>query len=85
MTTDKTKTTAKGPIDKIRISGCEVAIWANRSERGIHHSATFQRSYRDDDGEWQQTGSYFLGDLLAHRAALDIAIGRLIALRQSDE
>lgn len=62
-----------------------MAIWANRSKRGVHHNATFQRSYKDDAGTWQQTGSYYLGDLLAHRAALDIAIDRLIALRLSDE
>ena len=84
MTNDNTTAPAKSPIEKIRINGCEVAIWANRSRRGVRHAATFQRSYKDDAGAWQQTGSYYLGDLLAHRAALDMAIDRLIALRQAD-
>lgn len=84
MKTDK-NTPAKAPISKIRISGCEIAIWQNSTERGVNYSATFQRSFRDDQGKWHPTASYFLGDLLAHRAALDIAIGRLIELRQSDE
>lgn len=83
--TDKNGTSGKAPVSRIKISGCEIAIWENRNNRGVHHSATFQRSYKDEKGAWQQSGSYFLGDLLAHRAALDIAIARIIGLRQSDE
>jgi len=84
MSYKNTKTTTeakKGPIDEIRVNGCKVAVWKNETENGVRHNVTFDRSYRDSEGKWQTTSSYGLTDLLAHRAAVDLAISRLIEAR----
>jgi hypothetical protein len=88
MSYKNTKQTAdakKGPIDEIRVNGCKVAVWQNETDKGIRHNVTFDRSYRDAEGKWQTTASYGLSDLLAHRAAVDLAINRLIEARNGDE
>ena len=84
MSYKNTKTTAeakKGPIDEIRVNGCKVTVWENQTDKGVRHNVTFQRSYLDGDNKWQTTDSYGLSDLLAHRAAVDLAISRLIEAR----
>src|ERR1035438_4748772 len=79
--TKKTADAKKGPIDEIRVNGCKVAVWENQTDKGVRHNVTFQRSYLDTDNKWQTTDSYGLSDLLAHRAAVDLAISRLIETR----
>ena len=83
--TNKTAEAKKGPIDEIRVNGCKIAVWENQTEKGIRHNVTFERSYRDTEGKWQTTDSYGLSDLLAHRAAVDLAIDRLVEARNGDE
>jgi hypothetical protein len=78
---NKTPEAQKGPIDEIRVNGCKVTVWKNQTEKGTRHNANFERSYRDSKGKWQTTTSYGLSDLLAHRAAVDLAISRLIEAR----
>jgi len=75
----------KGPIDEIRVQGCKVAVWENKTDKGIRHNVTFQRSYLDAENKWQTADSYGLTDLLAHRAAVDLAIIRLIGGRNGAE
>jgi hypothetical protein len=84
-TTEKTAEAKKGPIDEIRVNGCKVAVWENQTDKGVRHNVTFQRSYLDTDNKWQTTDSYGLSDLLAHRAAVDLAISRLIETRNGDD
>jgi hypothetical protein len=83
--TKKTADAKKGPIDEIRVNGCKVAVWENQTDKGVRHNVTFQRSYLDTDNKWQTTDSYGLSDLLAHRAAVDLAISRLIKARNGDD
>jgi hypothetical protein len=83
--TNKTAEAKKGPIYEIRVSGCKVAIWENQTEKGTRHNVTFERSYRDAKGKWHTTESYGLSDLLAHRAAVDLAIISLVEGRNGDD
>ena len=76
--------TKKGPIDEIRVNCCEVAVWENQTDKGVRHNVTFERSYLDADNKWQTTNSYGLSELLSHRAAVDLAITRLIETRNGD-
>src|ERR1022692_3790984 len=82
---EKNRRCQKGPIDEIRVNGCKVAVWENQTDKGVRHNVTFQRSYLDTDNKWQTTDSYGLSDLLAHRAAVDLAISRLIETRNGDD
>jgi len=75
----------KGPIDEIRVNGCKVTVWENQTDKGVRHNVTFERSYRDTEGKWQTTASYGLSDLLAHRAAVEMAITRMIGTRNGDD
>jgi hypothetical protein len=83
--TKKPADAKKGPIDEIRVQGCKVAVWENQTDKGVRHNVTFQRSYLDSENKWQTTDSYGLSDLLAHRAAVDLAISRLIETRNGDD
>ena len=51
----------------------------------MFYSVTFERSYLDSENKWQTTNSYGLSELLAHRAAVDLAINRLIEARNGTE
>ena len=82
---NKTAEAKKGPIDEIRVNGCKIAVWENQTEKGTRHNVTFERSYRDAEDKWHTTDSYGLSDLLAHRAAVDLAIDRLVEARNGDE
>ena len=82
--TPKTAEAKKGPIDEIRVNGCKVTVWENKDDKGVRHNATFERSYRDAEGKWQTTNSYGLSKLLAHRAAVDIVIARMVQARNGD-
>jgi hypothetical protein len=77
--------TKKGPIDEIRVNGCKVTVWENKTDKGVRHNVTFERSYLDSENKWQTTNSYGLSELLAHRAAVDLAINRLIEARNGTE
>jgi hypothetical protein len=81
----KTSESKKAPIDEIRVSGCKVAVWENQTEKGVRHNVTFERSYKDAEDKWQTTNRYGLSDLLAHRAAVDLAIDRLVEARNGDD
>src|SRR5262249_11505821 len=52
------------PVHKIRLRSITAAIWRNRNERGVWHSVTFSRSYKDENGSWQNTQSFGGSDLL---------------------
>lgn len=41
-----------------------VSTWMNETEHGLRSSSVFDKSYRDDDGEWQRTNNLSLADLL---------------------
>ena len=56
---------ANKPIFSRRLNKVEVAIWRNESEEAVWHNVTFQRTYRDEKGEIQNTTNYRMDDLPA--------------------
>lgn len=46
------------PVHRIRIRSVSAAIWLNQSDRGPYYTATYSRSYRDQQGNWHSTESF---------------------------
>lgn len=73
------------PVKEFRVGRIKVAIWKNESEKDgktvIQHSIKIQKSFRNDDGEYQETNNYFPDELpklaLAVRKAYEF-----VALRE---
>ena len=53
-----------GPIERIKSYPIEVAIWQHEGENGPYFTTSVQRSYKNKQGEWQQTTSFRRQDLL---------------------
>jgi len=62
MPKQKEKSKVK-PVREFRIGRIKAAIWANETDSGIRHNATFSRLYRLDGGEWQDSTSFGRDDL----------------------
>ena len=56
---------ANKPTYTRRLNRVEVAIWKNETEDAIWHNVTFQRTYRDEKGEIQNTNNFRMDDLPA--------------------
>ena len=53
-----------GPIKKFSVGGIQVAIWENEGKEGVQfNSVSFDRRYKDKDGNWQSTTSLKMNDL----------------------
>lgn len=59
--TEKTTNTENKPIEKYRVGSTSVTAWKSK---GGFKNYTFQRSYKDAEGKWQNTNNYNLQDLL---------------------
>lgn len=51
------------PIQRFRVGRIQVAVWANKGARGTWFSVTASRSYRNDQGHWQDSNGFALQDL----------------------
>jgi len=55
------------PEITFRHGACSASVWVNEYTRGeetfIIRNITFQRRYRDKDGEWQNTNSFQVNDI----------------------
>ena len=56
---------ANKPTYTRRLNRVEVAIWKNETEDAIWHNVTFQRTYRDEKCEMQNTNNFRMDDLPA--------------------
>lgn len=70
------------PEQKFKAGAVEVSIWKNESEKGDYHSISFQRSYKDKEGNWQTTNSLKVNDLPKALIALGKAY-EYVALKTS--
>ena len=62
------------------------AIWENRlDDRRIRYNTTFQRRYRDAEGNWRSTDSFGRADLLVLAKIADLAHTRIYELASADE
>ncbi len=74
----------KGPADKVRVGLITATIWENETEKGLFHNVTFERRYRDAEGNWHSSGSYNADDLLALAKAADLAHTKIVEARNGD-
>lgn len=52
------------PAETLREGPLKAAIWRNEGQNGAYHSVTLARTYKDDQGELQDTGSFRAKDML---------------------
>ena len=52
------------PAHEIRINGIRATIWKNDTSTGPRFNTTFERSYKNEAGEWKTTDSFGREDLL---------------------
>ena len=86
MTTNTSKKTqstetAKPPVAKLRVGLLNASIWERVTDNGTFHSVSFERRYRDAQGNWQSTHSYGSDDLLALAKLADQAHTQIAALQ----
>jgi hypothetical protein len=74
----------KKPTAKLQMFPLSSAIWANRTQKGTYYSITFEKSYRDDSGKWQTTGSFAPQDLLLLSKLADLCDTKIRELRAAD-
>ena len=53
------------PIHKIRVGSISVSIWENAFDKGKPaYRAALAKTYRDNQGHWQETGTFRADDLI---------------------
>ena len=75
---------ATKPAAKVSMYPITAAIWRNENEGRAFYSATFERSYRDDAGNWKSTSTFNSGDLLLLAKCADMAHTEITKLRAND-
>jgi hypothetical protein len=60
------------------------AIFRNERNGRAYYSATFQRSYKDDDGNWKQATSFSMDELLPLAKIVDATHTEMGKLRNAD-
>lgn len=65
--------TKNQPIHSVRFGRVKASIWKNEGEHGTFYSVTIAKTYRDENGDFQDTDSLNSGDLLNAAEALRVA------------
>jgi hypothetical protein len=80
-----TAKTKNPPVAKIKVGLVTASIWENRGEKSTTYSATFDRRYKDKEGNWHSSDSYNADDLLAKAKAADLAHTKILELQAMGE
>lgn len=64
---------ARLPEHTIKCGGIQLAIWANDTGKGVFHSVTIDKSYKDGD-TWKRTKSFKPTDLMK----IQLGIGKVL-------
>ena len=73
---------AKPPVAKLRLGLINATIWERVTEKGTFRSVTFERRYRDGEGNWHSTHSYDASDLLMLAKLADQAHTKILGLQE---
>ena len=65
-------TTKPPPVHEVRAGRIRASIWSNPSEKGVWHSVTLSRLYKDGD-DWKDSSSFGKDDLLLLAKVIDKA------------
>ena len=79
---DSNETKKNAPVAKVSVGLQTASIWKNESEGRAFYNVTFDRRYRDAEGNWKSTGSYGRDDLLALAKLADLAHTKVLELQQ---
>jgi len=74
----------KNPTAKVTLHPVSAAIWRNQNPTGVFYSVTFERSYKDDAGNWKSSDSFSGNELLLLAKVADLAHSEIYKLRASD-
>lgn len=77
--------TNKPPVAKLRIGLLNASIWERTTDKGTFHSVSFERRYRDTDGNWQSTYSFDTSDLLALAKLADQAHSKILEIKNGGD
>jgi len=73
------------PAAKVTLHPVSAAIWRNQTQKGeVFYSTTFEKSYRDEAGNWKSSDSFNAADLLLLAKVADEAHTKIYELRASD-
>ena len=75
-----TKETKK-PVAKVSVGLQTASIWKNENEGRAFYNVSFDRRYRDGNGNWNSTSSYGRDDLLALAKLADLAHTKVLELQ----
>lgn len=86
-------TTPRRPEETLREGPLKAAIWRNEGENGAYHSVTLARTYKDREGNLQDTQSFRPKDMLglseltrrAHHNAHELDRAAFKEMRQSQQ
>lgn len=78
-------TTANPPIETVRMGAIKAAIWRNVSEDGrVRFGVSFERTYRDANGEWKSSEYYGRDECLLLAKVADRAHTRIVELLEDE-
>ncbi|HEX5544972.1 MAG TPA: hypothetical protein VFX10_05695 [Nitrospira sp.] len=80
----KTEEKANPPAAKVRVGLITAAIWEKATENGTFYNVTFERRYKDSEGNWKSTSSYDAYDLLNLAKAADLAHTKILEAQEDD-
>jgi hypothetical protein len=77
--------TNKPPVAKLRIGLIFANIWQRTTDENAFYSVSFERRYRDTEGNWQSTYSFDTGDLLALAKLADQAHSKILEIKNGGD
>ena len=85
VTKSQAKEPANPPVAKVRVGLITASIWERSAEKGKYHTVSFERRYRNKQGNWQTAHTFDPADLLALAKVADLAHTRVLELRTSSD
>ena len=75
---------APKPVAKVTMYPITGAIWRNENNGRNYYSVTFERSYKDEAGNWKSSSSFNSGELLLLAKVADQCHTEISKLQASD-
>ena len=80
-TQTKSAEAGKPPVAKLRLGLINASIWQRTNGEDAFYSVSFERRYKDAQGNWQSTHSYNSDDLLLLSKLADQAHTEITKIR----
>lgn len=70
------------PIETFRLGQIKATVWANRNQNRTYYSVNITRSYTDQNGRWQDTGSLMVHHIPLVQKVLEHAYAYIYELQR---